>query len=139
MSESKEVAEIINMAFTLAIDARFSLVTPELVLYIICQNSIFAEAFENCGGEIKRLDRDLKTYLEEYMDLVDPEGRPELSQGMRDMLEMACISAQNSGRESVELPHIIHAIYELEESYAVYYMRVQGVERAELLQELTLV
>lgn len=138
MSESKEVAEIINTAFTLAIDARFSLVTPELALYVICQNSIFAEAFENCGGEIKKLDYDLKTYLEEYMDPVNPEGRPELSQGMRDMLELACVSAQNSGKEEVELPHIIHAIYELEESYAVYYMRVQGVERAELLQELTM-
>lgn len=138
MSESKEVAEIINVAFTLAIDAQLALVTPELVLYIICQNDIFAEAFENCGGEIKKLDRDLKTYLEEYMEPVNPEGRPELSQGMRDMLELACVSAQNSGKESVELPHIIHAIYELEESYAVYYMRVQGVEQAELLQELTM-
>lgn len=138
MSESKEVAEIINMAFTLAIDARFSLVTPELVLYVICQSDIFAEAFENCGGEIKKLDHDLKTYLEEYMEPVNQEGRPELSQGMRDMLEMACVSAQNSGKEEVQLPHIIHAIYELEESYAVYYMRAQGVERAELLQELTM-
>lgn len=136
MSESKEVAEIINMAFTLAIDAHFGLVTPELILYVICRNSIFAEAFENCGGEIKKLDYDLKSYLEEYMEPVNSEGRPELSQGMRDMLELACVSAQNSGRESVELPHIIYAIYELEESYAVYYMRVQGVEQVDLLQEL---
>ena len=37
MSESKEVAEIINMAFRLAIDANFGMVTPELVLYVICQ------------------------------------------------------------------------------------------------------
>ncbi len=138
MSESKEVAEIINMAFTMAIDAQFALVTPELVLYIICQNGIFAEAFENCGGEIKKLDYDLKTFLEEYMEPVNPEGRPELSQGMRDMLELACVSAQNSGKEEVELPHLIYAVYELEESYAVYYMRVQGVEQAELLQELTM-
>ncbi len=136
MKESKEVAEIINMAFALAIDAGFALVTPELVLYIVCQNGIFAEAFENCGGEIKKLDRDLKSYLEEYMEPVKPEGHPELSQGMRDMLEMACLSAQSSGKESVELPHIIRAVYELEESYAVYYMRVQGVEQVELLQEL---
>ena len=64
MSESKEVAEIINMAFRLAIDADFGMVTPELVLYVICQNAVFAEAFENCGGDIKKLDYDLKTYLE---------------------------------------------------------------------------
>ena len=33
---------------------------------------------------------------------------------------------------------MIHAMYELEESYAVYYMRSQGVEHAELLQEMTI-
>ena len=38
----------------------------------------------------------------------------------------------------VELPHVIRAMYLLEESYAVYYMRVQGVEQADILQEMTI-
>ncbi len=138
MSESKEVAEIINMAFRLAIDANFGMVTPELVLYVICQNAVFAEAFENCGGDIKKLDYDLKTYLETYMEPADEGGSPELSQGMKDMLEAACITAESSARETVELTHIIYAVYGLEESYAVYYMRRQGVEKVELLRELSM-
>lgn len=138
MSESKEVAEIISMAFAMAIDTHMSLVTPELILYVICRNSVFAEAFENCGGDVEQLDYDLGKYLEKYIEHVDLEERPELSQGMGDMLESACVSAQNSGRQTVELPHIIYAIYGLEESYAAYYMRVQGVERAAILQELTM-
>ncbi len=141
MHESEEVAEIIKMAFALAINSRFELVTPELVLYVICQNKIFAEAFENCGGSVQQLDYSLKTYLEEYVEPMDAntsEAHPELSVGMRAMLEMACVSAQNSGKPTVELPHLIHAIYELEESYAAYYMLAQGVGEAELLQELTI-
>lgn len=33
--------------------------------------------------------------------------------------------------------HLVHAMFELEESYAVYYMQLQGIEHAELLQQMT--
>ena len=140
MQVSGEVAEIINTAFSFAKSSHFELVTPELVLYVICQNKMFTQAFEDCGGSVKELDFQLKTYLEEYMDQVSPESEidPEFSLGMGSVLSYAWLSAQGSGKEAAELTHIINAIYELEESYAVYYMRMQGVERSELLQELTI-
>ena len=40
MRVSGEVAEIINNAFTMAKSARYDIVTPELALYVICQNQI---------------------------------------------------------------------------------------------------
>lgn len=180
MRVSGEMAGIINTVFTLAKKAHFEYVTPELMLYVVCQNKIFAESFENCGGKIQQLDYNLRNYLEEYMlpkntrvsndlmksdnimafrDMVlsnngrtsddtrtsnntveseDSAGFPEFSQGMSEVLAHAWVSAQSSGKYMVELPHVIHAMYELEESYAVYYMRVQGVEQAELLQEMTI-
>ena len=140
MQISKEVAEILNTAFTMAKSAHFEYVTPELVLFVICQNKMFAQAFEECGGNIKELDSQLRTYLEENMEPVSAESErnPEFSIGMGDVLTAAWISAQSSGREAAELSHMIHAIYGLEESYAVYYMHLQGVEHAELLQELTI-
>ena len=137
MQVSEEVAEIINTVISLAKNAHFEYVTPELVLYTICQNKIFVRAFENCGGKIDKLDFELRTYLDEYMERsVEETEAPELSQGMGDVLAYAWQSASNSGKDVVELTHIIHAMYELEESYAVYYMRMQGVEQPELLQEL---
>lgn len=138
MNVSGEVAGIINTVFSLAKNAHFELVTPELMLYVVCQNKVFAQAFENCGGSVKELDYHLKTYLEEYMEAgtAEEEQTPELSHGMGTVLAFAWETAQNSGRYMVELPHILHAMYGLEESYAVYYMRMQGVEQAELLQEM---
>ena len=140
MQISREVAEILNTAFSLAKGAHFEYVTPELVLFVVCQNKVFAQAFEDCGGNIKELDSQLRTYLEENMEPVSAESErnSEFSIGMGEVLTAAWISAQSSGREAVELSHMIHAFYGLEESYAVYYMRLQGVEHAELLQELTI-
>lgn len=140
MHLSEEAAGIIYTVITAARDAGFAFVTPELVLCEICRNKAFAQAFENCGGSIKELEFNLKTYLDTYMEpgANDAEAMPELSQGMRTVLEHAGESAQNSGKHVVELPHILRAMYGLEESYAVYYMRIQGVEQAELLQEMTI-
>ena len=140
MQVSDEVAGIINSAFSMAKSAHFEYVTPELVLYAACQNKTFAQAFENCGGKVKELDYNLRSYLEKYMEEspAGPGRNPEFSQGMGSVMSYAWLSAQGSGKDEVELPHIIHVMYELEESYAVYYMRAQGVERPELLQEMTI-
>ena len=45
MQISAEVAEIINMAFSLAQNARFEYVTPELLLYVICENKGFMRSY----------------------------------------------------------------------------------------------
>ena len=67
MHVSDEIAEIINMAFSLAKSAHFEFVTPELLLYVICGNKVFIQAFENCGGTIRELYKQLRAYLEKYM------------------------------------------------------------------------
>lgn len=140
MHTSSEVAEMINTVFSMAQSAHFEYVTPELALYVLCQNKVFARAFENCGGSVKELDSQLRTYLDTYMERrpAEAESTPELSMGMGNMLAYAWESAEGSGKPVVELPHVIHAMYELEESYAVYYMRMQGVEMTELLQEMAM-
>ncbi len=140
MRISAEVSEIINIAFSFAQSAHFEYVTPELVLYVTCQNEVFSRAFESCGGSIKELDRNLRTYLDEYMEPLeeDDADTPEFSQGMGNVLAYASSSAQSSGNDKVELAHLINAIYSLKESYAVYYMRAQGVEQSELLQEMAI-
>lgn len=146
MQVTREVAEIINSVVVLAKNRHYELVTPELVLYVICGNKIFAEAFEDCGGDISELSEQLEGYFNQYMVSVSPEGNtsadpdrnPEFSAGMGTMLSFAWQSAQGSGKNVVGLMHIIHAMFELEESYAVYYMQLQGIEHAELLQQMTI-
>ena len=141
MQISAEVAEIINMAFSLAQNARFEYVTPELLLYVICENKVFMRSYEGCGGRVRELDYHLRTYLEEEMELMgeDSEEHPEFSDGMTAVLELAWGSALGSDKEAVELAHILHGIYGLKESYAAYFLRGQGVSQAQLLQEMALV
>lgn len=140
MPVSKELEGIVSAAIILARNANFEYVTPELLLYVICKNEIFARAFENCGGSIRELEDCLRSYLEDYMESMEEseEKGPEFSLDMRNVLERAAESAINSGRERVELSHVLFALYGLGDSYAVYYMLLQGVDQAGLLQELSI-
>ena len=145
MYVSPEVAELLSQAFALAENARFEYVTPELILYAACRNKAFAQAFQNCDGSVRRLDFQLKSWLEENMEQMpenggaeDSENAPEFSQGLVFVLSCAWEAAQNSGKSAVELPHVLHAMYRLPESYAVYFMQLQGVEQTRLLQEMTI-
>lgn len=138
MRVSEEVEEIVDKTVILAKSADFEYVVPELMLFVICQNEVFAQAFGNCGGSVRELDYHLRTYLENYMEYKSETDKsdPQLSQDMQSVLVTVREVAQNCGKDVVELPHILCAIYGLEESYAVYYMRTLGVERADLLQEM---
>ena len=91
MQISEEVAGILEASFRLAGNAHFEYITPELLLYVTCQNPSFAKAFENCGGSLAELDRSLKTYLEEYMQPgAGKHAKPQMSQGTAGLLDAAC-------------------------------------------------
>ena len=59
----------------------------------------------------------------------EPGDEPQLSQGMGYVLAQGWEAAQNGDKPMMELAHLISAMYGLGESYGVYYMRLQGVER----------
>lgn len=110
------------------------------MLFVICQNEVFARAFENCGGSVRELDYHLRTYLENYMEYrSEGDERASAFTGYAECV--GCCQrdgAKQRKRCGGELSHILCALYGLEESYAVYYMRTQGVERAALLQEMNI-
>ncbi|MCI7262724.1 MAG: AAA family ATPase [Clostridiaceae bacterium] len=137
MRVTKEVAQVLNGIFDTAAKEQYEYVTPELLLYAIAERPTFREAFENCGGDTEQLKDQLKGYLKETMEATGMVGRPEMSAGLETILIRAQETADNSGKDAVELSHLVNGFYSLEESYAVYYMEIQGVERMDLLRELT--
>ena len=162
MRVTKEVADILNLTFDEAIREHHEYVTPELLLYEIAARDTFREAFENCGGDTDMLRDNLREYMEQNLaaavdgsreepeedgeehdsfgqeagDSSDDDLRPEMTAGLENVLIRAQETANNCGKDAVELAHLVNGFYSLEESYAIYYMESQGVGRTALLQEL---
>ena len=144
MNLSKDAAAMLRDSIMYAAEHRYEYVTPEILILMLCDNEDFKTAFTQCGGDIYSLKEDLRSYGEEYIEHENKsdDGRdeglgslsePELSIGVAYVLAGAGEQAISSGRSEIDVRHIVHAVWQLPESYAVYYMERQGVEKADML------
>ena len=109
--------------------------TPEHLLYALTLHDIFVKAFRNCGGSIDRLKKHIEEYFNENLEKVG-EGEIKLTTGFEQVLMQAEGRAAASERITVDILHIVCGLFELEESYAQYFMEEQGVGAADLLYEM---
>ena len=138
MELSNEVLDILYKAIEYAHSKSYEFVTPEIVLLMVLQDKVFAEAFEECGGNVEILKNYIKEYAEEYMDKAEVD-KPELSEGVNSLLDFAAKSAFSSGSKEVYLRHMIHGLWNLDDCYAVYFLEKQGISEADLLQEMAVI
>jgi ATP-dependent Clp protease ATP-binding subunit ClpA len=138
MDLSKEASLVLQKAITYANNKKLEFVTPEMVLLMILENETFAEAFEECGGDLGILENNLKKYIAEYVDKVSGK-EPQLSAGTTFIISFAGQSAYSSGSDLIYVRHLVHAIWNLENSYAVYYMEQQDISEADVLQEMAII
>lgn len=136
MDLSENVRILFEKAIGFAHDKGYEFVTPETILLFILDNEEFKVAFEECGGDSEVLRGNLTEYLEKYVEKAEGVN-PQLSVGTSKMLSFATNSAYSSGNKEVCIRHLIHAMWNLEDSYAAYYMELQEVTEPELLGQLT--
>ena len=138
MDLSREASEVFQKAVAFASENSYEYVTPEIVLLMILDDDTFAEAFRECGGDLSILDGNLRKYIREYVDKAE-NGQPELSIGTNFVISFAGQSAYSSGSDQIYVRHLVHAIWNLENSYAVYYMEQQDISEADVLQEMAII
>ena len=135
MELSNEALDIIYLAMNYAEKHNYQYVTPEMLLLMMLEEKLFADALEECGGSISSLRNYLKEYISEYVDTAE-NAKPELSEGVNALLYNAGKSARNSGCREIYIRHMIHGLWNLDECYAVYFLEKQGISEADLLQEM---
>lgn len=124
MEFSGKVNEVINSAFIKAGIEQNEYMTPEHILYALCKEMPFQRAVSGCGGRVERLEQNLNQFFKRQ---IPRKSRDEIamSSGTQSVFECAVRQAIASGRDEVEIPHIIKGILELEESFAVYYLSME--------------
>lgn len=118
----------------LAAEWKHEYITPEHVLIVMCDEVHFKEAFEACGGDVPQLKQELTTYLKDAIDTTQLE--PIESFSLQQAFIWASQQVINSGKEQIELDHLLSGIMHQPESYSAYYIEVQGVTLTDLLYEL---
>ena len=135
MEITREVNNILVEAYEVAKKNKHELVTVEHILYAITFQERFIEVIEELNGNVDELRSNLMEYLNNYIDK-DENGNIQESYNFQQVILRASEQAIYASNNNISMEHIIAAIYDLDNSYAQYYLLEQGLEKRDLLYKL---
>lgn len=135
MEITREVNNILVEAYEVAKKNKHELITVEHILYAITFQERFIDVIEELKGNIDELRSNLMEYLNNYIDK-DENGNIQESYNFQQVILRASEQAIYASNNNISMEHIIAAIYELDNSYAQYYLLEQGLEKRDLLYKL---
>ncbi len=132
---TRELEETLSSAVDEAVRHKHEFVTLEHLLYALLDDSTARDILFNCGAQIDELGRALQDYFEGVLEKMPPDakGMPELTSTFQSTISYAVMQAEGSGQGAVDGGNILAALYQAEQSYAVYLLLQQGVSRLDIL------
>ena len=135
MEVTKEVNDIIVNAYEVAKGNKDEFVTAEHLLYSITFQERFVNVVSNLDGNVLRLRENLSNYINEYIEESNVSN-PGESYNFQQVLIKAAEQAIYSNNTAISIEHIISSIYELEDSYAAYFLLQEGLKKRDVLYSL---
>lgn len=132
MQVTKEVNEVIVAAIEYARENKHEYVTAEHILYKCTFIEKVQNAMEKCGADIENLRKNLNEYFNEYIKTTENTGIQE-SYSFQQVILTSGEQAMASGKNVIEIEHILSVIYMMEDSYALYFLNLEGIDKRNLL------
>lgn len=132
---SKSVQSVLRDALMEVQRRKHDLLTVEHVLYALTNSMKGRIILEGSGASVAVLREQLEGFFRTELEVVSHAGKYEVTQtdGVQRVLERALNHIRSAGRDVVELGDLLIAIMDEEESYALFFLRKQGVERLDVL------
>jgi ATP-dependent Clp protease ATP-binding subunit ClpA len=134
---TKELQATLALSMQEAARRQHEYVTLEHLLYAITHDRRGAEVLRNCGADLDKLREAIDDYLDRTFEKFDDAETPLKTAMFQRVLEYALMHAQSSGQKEVDAGHMLAAIFEAENSHAVYLLRVQGVTKLDVLSYIS--
>jgi ATP-dependent Clp protease ATP-binding subunit ClpA len=132
---TRELEETLSFAVDQAVKHRHEFVTLEHLLFALLEDKTAYEILFNCGAQIDELARALQEYFDNVLEKMPANASqmPELTSTFQSTIQYAVLQAEGSGQAAVDGGNILAALYQAEQSYAVYLLLQQGVTRLDIL------
>ena len=136
---TRELEETLSFAVDEAVKNKHEFVTLEHLLFALLQDSAAREILFNCGAKIDEVGRALEEYFANVLEKIPPDAKsmPELTSTFQSTISYAVLQAEGSGQIAVDGGNILQALYQAEQSYAVYLLLQQGVSRLDILNYIS--
>ncbi len=108
----------------------------EHLLFALLHDDATAAAVEASGARADRLRRRLERYLDEEMKpgAGAPLDASSPTLGFRRAVQQAALQALRSGRDEVTGAHVLVAMWDEADSFAVHFLQEAGADRMELMR-----
>src|SRR4051794_7101969 len=136
---TRELEETLSYAVDQAVKHKHEFVTLEHLLFALLEDAAAREILFNCGAQIDELGRALQEYFDNVLEKMpaDAKAMPELTSTFQSTISYAVLQAEGSGQGAVDGGNILAALYQAEQSYAVYLLLQQGVTRLDILNYIS--
>lgn len=132
---TRELEETLSLAVDEAVRHKHEFVTMEHLLFALLEDPAARVVLAACGAQIDEIARALQEYFEGVLEKVPGEEKvmPELTSTFQSTISYAVLQAEGSGQPAVDGANILAALYQAEQSYAVYLLLQQGITRLDVL------
>ena len=132
---TRELEETLSFAVDQAVKHKHEFVTLEHLLFALLEDRSAYEILFNCGAQIEEVGRALQEYFDNVLEKMPATSNqmPELTSTFQSTIQYAVLQAEGSGQSAVDGGNILAALYQAEQSYAVYLLLQQGVTRLDIL------
>lgn len=138
---SRHLEVSLRLAVTMARQKRHEFLTVEHLLLALLENDSAVTALKACGADIPVLRRELADYIEIHTPRL-AEGldqTPHPTDSFDRILQRAIFHVQSSagGNRPVEGADVLVAMYSERDSFAIYLLKKQQINRLDLTQYLS--
>jgi len=131
---TRELEGTFNLAVQEAERRRHELVCLEHLLLAMCHEARARDILQNCGADVETLKRELEEYLQTVAPV--PDGAKldlEQTLAVTRVLRRAAIHVQSAGKKEIDAGDVIAAMYQEQDSQAVFLLKKQGMTRLDVL------
>ena len=113
--------------------------TLEHLLYGIALDDEGFYILDQAGADVSVLIQRLEVFFASHLEPLPEDIPTEIIRtiGVQRVLQSAAIHMQSSGREVVEVGDVLAALFEEEDSYALYFLRQMEVTRLDILEVIS--
>jgi len=136
---SKRLEKVLSAAVKEVRRRRHEYLTLEHLLYAMLLEQVGRDILVNCGVNVIRLKHQLERFFIDHLEIVGEEAATEVVQtlGVQRVLQRAILQMQSSGKDKVEVGDVLAALFEEDDSYAVYFLKSHGVSRLDILEYIS--
>ncbi len=135
---TRELEETLSYAVDEAVKHKHEFVTLEHLLFALLEDNAARDVLFNCGARVEEIAKSLEEYFRDTLEKM-PNGvqlMPELTTTFQNTIQYAILQAEGSGQAKIDGGNILAALYQAEQSYAVYLLKQQNVSRLDILNYL---